>query len=286
MKILISLMLTLLPLAAGTDKKAQMGVEASLVSENSVITAGGKFRVALNLNHHAGYHTYWKNPGIVGVPTELHWDLPPGFSAGPVQWPFPEKSKMASYPVHGYERNVMLLVDITAPAEIAASEVELKATASWMACAEGCYPAAVDLKLKLPVGPAATLDSTQAAAFAHATEEIPQPLQGWTVELLSQRGAPEIRFRVSPETATTGTPVAREVYFFSDDGQVSSDEPQKRIPGEDGSFEIRVPRSTITEVDSASLPGVLRCDPPLTGNKQPYVSISPLYPSASPPPQS
>ncbi len=283
MKILIPLLLTLLPLCAAADKKPQMGVDASLVSENSQIVAGGKFRVAVNLNHHPGYHTYWRNPGIVGVPTDLHWDLPPGFSAGPIQWPFPEKSMMAIYPVHGYERNVMLLVDITAPAEIATSEVELKATANWMACADGCYPAVVDLKLSLPVGPAAKIDPAQAAAFARATAEIPQPLLGWTVELLSERGAPEIRLRVSPETATSGASAAREVYFFSDDGQVSSDQPQKVVSAEDGSFEISVPRSTITPVESASLPGVLRCDPPLAGNKQPSVSIAPQYPPVSPP---
>ncbi len=283
MKILIPLLLTLLPLSAETEKKPPMGVDASLVSENSQIVAGGKFRVALNLNHHPGYHTYWRNPGVVGVPTDLQWKLPPGFSAGPLQWPFPEKSKMAVYPVHGYERDVMLLVEITAPAEISASEVELKATANWMACAEGCYPAVVDLKLKLPVGPTARMDPAQAAAFTHATEEIPQPLHGWSVELTSQRGAPEIHFRVSPDPTTSGASAPREVYFFSDDGQVSSDQPQKVVSAEDGSFEITVPRSTVTEVDQASLPGVLRCDPPLADNKRPCVHIAPQYPPASPP---
>lgn len=281
MKILIPLLVTLLPLSAAVEKKPQMGVDTSLVSEASQIVAGGKFRVALKLHHHPGYHTYWRGPGIAGVPTELHWDLPPGFSAGPIQWPFPEKSMMAIYPVHGYERDVLLLVDITAPSEIAASEVELRATANWMACAKGCFPAAVDLTLNLPVGSAAKIAPAQKAAFEQATEELPQPLLGWTVELVSARGAPEIRFRVTPDAATSGASVAREVYFFSDDGQVSSDQPQKVVFAGDGSFEVSVPRSTSTEVDKATLPGVLECDPPLAGNKKPYVSIAPHYPSAS-----
>lgn len=283
MKILIPLLLTLLPLSAADEKKPQMGVDASLVSEDSQIAAGGKFRVGLKMHHDPGYHTYWRNPGIAGVPTELHWDLPPGFSAGPIQWPFPERSKMAIYPVHGYERDVMLMVDITAPAEIAASEVELKATANWMACAKGCFPAVVDLSLKLPVGSAVKVDAAQEAAFAHATQEIPHPLAGWKVELLSERGAPEIRFQVTPDAATSGGSAARDLYFFSDDGQVSSDQPQKVVSAGNGSFEITVARSTTMHVDKDSLPGVLRCDPPLAGNKQPCVSIAPRYPQAAAP---
>lgn len=283
MKFLIPLLLTLLPLSATDENKPPMGVDASLVSENSHIVAGGKFRVALKLHHHPGYHTYWRNPGIAGVSTELHWDLPQGFSAGPIQWPFPERSKMAIYPVHGYERDVMLLVDITAPTDIGTSEVELKATANWMACAKGCFPAAVDLKLRLPVGPIAVIDPAQKAAFAQATEEIPHPLVGWTVELLSQRGAPDACFRVIPNAATSGASITRDVYFFSDDGQISSDQPQRVTSIGDGSFEVTVPPSTTMQTDKDSLPGILRCDPPLAGNKQPCVSINPRYPSASAP---
>ncbi len=279
MKFLIPLLLPLLPLSAADEKKPQMGVDASLVSENSQIVAGETFRVGLKLHHHPEYHTYWRNPGIAGVPTEIRWDLPQGFSAGPIQWPYPEKSKMAIYPVHGYERDVMLLVDITAPPEITASEVELKATANWMACAKGCFPAVVDLKMKLPVGSTAMIDAVEEAEFAHATEEIPRPLLGWTVELLSQQGAPEVRFRVTPDAATSAVAAAREVYFFSDDGQVSSDQPQKLDSAENGSFEITVARSTSLHVDKDTLPGVLRCDPPLAGNLQPCVSIAPPYPS-------
>ena len=65
-------------------------LEVSLISESRSIRAGRPFFLGLHLIHPPGSHTYWKNPGIVGLATTVEWDLPPGFSAGEIQWPAPQ----------------------------------------------------------------------------------------------------------------------------------------------------------------------------------------------------
>ncbi|MCB1097760.1 MAG: thiol:disulfide interchange protein, partial [Verrucomicrobiae bacterium] len=88
------------------------------MAEHSAIQPGVPFKVGLKMNHAAGQHTYWKHPGIVGVPTKLDWKLPKGFVAGEIEWPRPELTMMAIYPVYGYENQILLPVSITPPASL------------------------------------------------------------------------------------------------------------------------------------------------------------------------
>ncbi len=259
MRLIFFLLPVLFPLFVRADIQALKGVDVSLVSENRSISAGQKFTVALKIRHHESFHTYWKNPGIAGVPTEIVWQLPAGFSAGEIQWPYPEHCWMAVHPVHGYERDVMLLVDITPPAEISATQVGLKATASWMACADGCYPGKITFDLELPVS-LEPIASADAALFLQARLEVPTPLEGWHAERLSVVDAAEIRIRLKPHEL--GNAMPDDIYLFSSDGQISSDQPQ-RIKTTDGVVEIITKRSNDSPSGKTSIPGVLMSAAPL-----------------------
>src|SRR3954469_3312524 len=65
-------------------------VKASLVAEVSSFTPGKPFLAGVRLQHDAGWHTYWKDPGDSGLPTTVAWNLPKGVTAGPLEWPEPQ----------------------------------------------------------------------------------------------------------------------------------------------------------------------------------------------------
>jgi len=69
-------------------------VEAELVSEVTSIAPGQSFWIALRQQIRPGWHTYWRNPGDSGAPTSLKWDLPEGFSASSIHWPYPERGAL------------------------------------------------------------------------------------------------------------------------------------------------------------------------------------------------
>ena len=48
------------------------------------VQAGQPMWVGLQLTHKPEWHTYWKNPGDSGLPTQLMWTLPPGVEAGDI----------------------------------------------------------------------------------------------------------------------------------------------------------------------------------------------------------
>lgn len=277
MHLFILSFLLVIAVPAGAQPAPPMGVDVTLVSENSKISPGGKFTVGLKIHHHAKFHTYWRNPGIAGIPTQIVWQLPEGFTAGPIQWPYPERTLMAIHPVYGYEREVMLLTEITPPAEISAKEVRLKATATWMACADGCYPGEADLTLELAVSSNPEKDPAAAGAFASARREIPQPLEGWSAELVSAVDAPEIRLRLKSNSPGGRQDLPRDLYFFSSDGQISSDPPQRLETGKDGFVEIVAPRSAYGPKGKGVLPGVL-----LSGGGKNGLQFAGIEPVAKP----
>jgi thiol:disulfide interchange protein DsbD len=275
MKSLLPLIFTLTPLMADSEKKQPTGVQVALISENYGITAGATFRVGFKLQHQADYHTYWRNPGIAGVPTQLTWHLPEGFTAGPVQWPYPELASMAGYSIYGYERDVLLVVEIKAPPQLAEPGVTLKVDARWMACADGCYPGIQSLEMTLPVVGSSTPDPATAAIFTKAIAEIPAPLEGWSAQLLAAKDTKEVRLLLKPNNPPT--PAMSGLYFFSADGQISSDLPQPVTTHPDGSCEILLSRADESPSGKTTLPGVLKFAGSAGDSGSRFAEIAPVY---------
>lgn len=141
------------PTAAQPAPQTQNLVAASLVADTSVIVPGQPFRVGLLLRMAPGWHTYWQNPGDAGLATSLDWDLPPGFSADAISWPVPQRIiEPGDIHAFAYKGETLLLVTITPPARIDASEVNLRARAKWLVCEKICIPGRADVSLTLAVG--------------------------------------------------------------------------------------------------------------------------------------
>jgi len=130
-------------------------VSAELVANTTAIQPGQPFTVGLHLHVAKGMHVYWINPGAGGGPIQIKWNLPDGFTAGPLQFPVPnEIPQPATGVIYGYENEVLLQTTITPPANLNQSgSVELKATGHWVVCSDvQCYFGKANLNLELPVG--------------------------------------------------------------------------------------------------------------------------------------
>ena len=74
---------------------------------------GDTIWAGMDLKMDEGWHTYWKNSGAAGLPTKITWHLPPGVTAGEIQWPLPEKIPPVEVTTYGYENEAVLLVLFT-----------------------------------------------------------------------------------------------------------------------------------------------------------------------------
>jgi len=128
-------------------------VAARLVAEDVAVAPGGTVTVALEEKIAPEWHTYWKNPGDAGAPTEIEWILPEGWKAGAIQWPLPKRLPVGPLMDYGYEGTPWLLIPLTAPADGKPGPVTIKAKASWLVCKNICIPEDATLTLNLTVGP-------------------------------------------------------------------------------------------------------------------------------------
>src|SRR4029077_19117322 len=108
-------------------------VRASLLADANAIVPGKPFTVGLLLRMVPNWHTYWKFPGDAGIPTEIKWKLPSGWKIGEIQWPIPLKlTEPGDIQIYGYHDEVFLLQEVTPPASLPESTMQLTADASWL----------------------------------------------------------------------------------------------------------------------------------------------------------
>ncbi|HWG17998.1 MAG TPA: thioredoxin family protein [Acidobacteriaceae bacterium] len=129
---------------------------AELVSLGPAIAPGGQQMVGLVLTLEEHWHVYWVNPGDAGEPPKIEWTMPPGFSAGAMQFPIPEKLPVGPLMDFGYDYEVALPVPISAPASAKPGPAHLDAQVSWLVCSNVCLPGKAHLGLDLNVQPGAS----------------------------------------------------------------------------------------------------------------------------------
>ena len=163
----------------GAPARAQIDhapkVVARLIPEARAIAPGETLAIALEQNIRPGWHTYWRNPGDAGQPTEIHWKLPAGWSAGPIAWPYPKDLPVGPLMDYGYDGRPWLLVNLTAPKDAkSGTNVVLRAAANWLVCKEICIPEGADLSLPLSIAASpAPPDPAVAAQFAATRARLP-----------------------------------------------------------------------------------------------------------------
>jgi len=188
-------------------------VRAELIAEPAAVAPGEPFWVGVRLAIAPGWHVYWRNPGDSGEAVSVAWQLPAGFSAGPLAWPTPERIPVAHLVNFGYERAVTLLARITPPIDLGAGgPLAIAGRVTWLVCQKECIPGEADVGLSLPLaqaGAAPGADVRAGAAFEAARAALPKPAP-WPVRL--EMGPERLRLSVDARGLDAGA--VRSAYFF------------------------------------------------------------------------
>jgi len=147
------------------------GIEPQLVAEGPA-PPGGEVELAIHMRPAPGWHGYWLNPGDAGLPMDVKWQFPPGFSAGPLRYPVPTRLTVAGLMNYVYERDYAVLVRLKVPPD-ARGTVPIRAEAHWLACTDKiCVPEQGQLSLDLSVG----TGTPSRAQFDEWRRALPRPL--------------------------------------------------------------------------------------------------------------
>ena len=210
-RLLILLALLLAPALAHAR-----GIDPELVAEGPAVR-GGEVDLAIVMRTRPGWHGYWLNPGDAGLPMEVQWRLPPGFSVSDLRYPVPTRLTIAGIMNYVYERDYAVLVRMKAPPG-ASGTVPIRAEARWLACTDKiCVPESGSFELDLPVG----TGTPNRAQFDGWRRALPRPL------------ATPAAFQSTGDVYRVAIPLPRSVavddpYVFPiDDGPIDYAAPQK-----------------------------------------------------------
>ena len=194
---------------------AEKHVDAELIAATDAIVPGQPLTVGLRLKHEHEWHTYWQVPGDSGLPTQIKWQLPAGFSASAIAWPHPKRLPVGPLMNFGYEGETLLLTSVQIPADLpVGTPVTLNAKASWLECKDVCIPGDAQVKLTLPVKPQAAPSSS--AALFKATQAL---VPGSVLTATASIDANQIRLALAPPAGKT---LDKFEFFPLEDGRIEA----------------------------------------------------------------
>ena len=133
----------------GIVKTGQVRAEL-LVHAPEGVAAGKPLWLGLQLQHAPHWHSYWKNAGDSGLPTELRWTLPAGVTAGEIAWPTPRKFPLGELANYGYDGMVLLPVPLQVGPGFQGDALVVKLQANWLVCRQECIPEEGRFQLRIP----------------------------------------------------------------------------------------------------------------------------------------
>ena len=224
-------------------------VDADLIAATDAIVPGQKLTVGLRLRHENEWHTYWQVPGDSGLPTQIKWQLPAGFTAGPIEWPHPKRLPVGPLMNFGYEGETLLLTTVQVPADLpVGTPVTLNAKASWLECKDVCIPGDAQVKLTLPVKQQAG-PSGSAPLFKATQLRVPQGTLAGSASIDANRI--RVVFAAPP-----GKTLDKFEFFPLEEGRIEAAAPQT-LKHEGGQSAIYLTAAKPIASDFKTLKGVV-----------------------------
>jgi len=225
---------------------AKPATTAKLLLSHSEAKPGTTVTAGLELTMADGWHTYWINPGAAGLATEVEWTLPNGVTAGPIQWPVPEKFTSLGSTGYGYHGKTVLLVQLTIADAAALGQATISGKVSWLECKELCIPRDQSVSATLTIAGSDTL-SADAAKLDAVRETLPKTDAELTVKAVWDGEAEEDKRTVVIEF--DAGQAGADADFFSLPNDAYNVSPESELTAiDDGHIRIR---KTVTKDEGA-----------------------------------
>lgn len=256
-KLLLNFVLLLAPglLQANVHQTDQIEVE--LIAESRNVVPGETTWLAIRLDPIEHWHTYWKFGGDSGEATEAsNWQLPEGVTVGDIVWPIPEWTPFlgSELVTFTYEREVLLPMPISIPADFDGDTLDIATTIDWQVCEEICIPGSADFSLSLPVAEQLEIDPQWQAMFTETRQRTPLPLAAHDLQAAFNDHDGKINVMVSAEEALFAD--VDEAWFFPTERRIMRYAPYRDVMVDGNRIQISTEQHRRYE-SAAQLDGLL-----------------------------
>ncbi|TVQ10853.1 MAG: hypothetical protein EA364_11630 [Balneolaceae bacterium] len=247
-------------------------VRASIVTEAAAVTPGGTLLAGIRLQMEDGWYVYWKNPGDSGIPTSVSWNLPEGYTAGDLMWPWPGIFYTDSFISYGYKEEVVLFTELKAPDDAeTGSEVALSASVTWLVCKDICIPGRAELTGNVRVTenrPAVVSEKRE--LFDTYRERLPVTVPGLEATATDDAGTIVLHLK---HDGLKNADVNNLVFYCSEEGIVESGAEQY-FEVTDYGLRIVLRKSAFINTDITKVNGVLYNAGGWGGNGMKAISVT------------
>jgi thiol:disulfide interchange protein len=251
-------------------------IKVELLAEPAAIIPGEPFTVGIKLSMKPHWHTYWRNPGDSGEPTQVTWKLPPGFVAGELEWPSPSLIRVGPAASFGYEGEAILLARITPPRDVSSgTAVNLAADVAYLVCEKICIPGEASASLSLAVSEPGARPPAN-AAFDAARSRLPQP-SPWSATF----GADERTITLSLRAQHLRGDAIRSATFFPYDNTLIENAAPQLLRTDGQTTQVTIERSQIAKSIPQRINGVLVLEEDVGGKTAAHAFAIEAAPSAA-----
>ncbi len=233
--------------ASGASTRVELLLSADAAKPGDTVTA------AIRMRMKPGWHSYWRYPGDAGIATTVKWTLPPGVTAGEIQWPIPDK--LVEKPLTGYVLNgtFMLLVPLKIGAGASPGSLPISATVKWQECEQECVQGATDVSAHLVVG-TESKPSDDAEVIDAARARLPGADARMAATAHWEKEADSRPLVI--EWTDTNNPADVDFFPYENDNYEVKGETE-RLAGADGKIAIRKPVEKSKDAWPEKISGIL-----------------------------
>jgi thiol:disulfide interchange protein len=243
---------------AASNSADALHVHVQIIAPVAQLSPGASSEAGLYFKLDPGWHVYWQNAGDSGEPPHIQWTLPDGITAGPLQFPAPQRLPLGPLMDFGYENEVLFPFNLDVVSSAKPGPVALHAKVAWLVCREVCIPGKAELEVDRVISAAGgqvarvspAMVSPDAEIYDRLVGQLPQPLP--TADRgVFQPAAAGFRLAVS-----TGQRETQAVFFPEDQNIVDNPAPQTVTPTKTG-FVLDLKKDSSLAVSPTQLKGVI-----------------------------
>jgi thiol:disulfide interchange protein DsbD len=251
--VLIILLCAGLPVRAASSSAVAPHVYVQLLPLPTEFDPGLHEDIGLHFKLEPGWHIYWKNPGDAGEPPHIHWTLPAGITAGPMQFPAPKRLPLGPLMDYGYENEVLFPLQLHVADGVKPGYVTLHAKVDWLVCRETCIPGNTELEMDWEVVHHPVKVQTEISTsvlILRFAGRLPKTLPiGFSVGFQQTKEG----FRLA---VLTGKRETQAEFFPSDQDIIDNPAPQKFTPTDNGLI-LDLKKDASLTANPAQMRGVL-----------------------------
>lgn len=130
--------------------------------------------IAILIELEKDWHLYWRNSGDTGIPTSVEFELPEGTTVSEIQWPVPKVFEFDGLASFGYEKQLLLLTELTIPENYQSNSVSVTAKLKSLICKDVCIPFNTTISKDIILMNNFLADDDVSTFFAETRKNLPE----------------------------------------------------------------------------------------------------------------